>query len=159
MHMCYTEKATKAWHRQEQQKKWHNQNLCTNHPTHHTHAYVCTLHSFYTYTGKAHELVIWSRSVRLQNRDKIATKPRQLRRALHTPGPDKHAYPQAARATGPGSGRSLEQITVRTKAPDKLAKRYAKCNRLSSRNFGRLRELRYAQGASASASACMSSVF
>ena len=52
--MCYTEKATKARHRQERQKQRHNQdqqqsnnatpkqptnntrNLCTKHPTHHT---------------------------------------------------------------------------------------------------------------------------
>ena len=52
--VCYTEKATNTWHRQERQTQWHNQNhqqtnqattkqptnniinLCTNHPTHHT---------------------------------------------------------------------------------------------------------------------------
>ena len=55
MHMCCTEKATKAWHSQERQKQWHKQNhqktnqattkrpmnitvnLCTTLPTYHTH--------------------------------------------------------------------------------------------------------------------------
>ena len=63
LQLCYTEKATKARHRQERQKQRHNQNhqqtnqatpkqptnnttnLCTKHPTHHTHCSCAMMYS------------------------------------------------------------------------------------------------------------------
>ena len=78
MCMCYTEKATKAWHRQERQKQRHNQNhhqtnqatskqptnsttnLCTKHPTHDT-IHMCTIYVciIYVCTGECVMLLFW----------------------------------------------------------------------------------------------------
>ena len=92
----YTEKATKARHRQERQKQRHNQNhqqtnqatpkqptnsttnLCTKHPTHHTHQPAgCSTPPPLTHKSQRTSAVSHKRPTLIQGQEKVPTTSQQ----------------------------------------------------------------------------------